>query len=291
MQIIENEFLKVAVDELGAQLMSIQAADGTEYLWQGDPKYWADRSPNIFPSVGRLTDGKYQLDGQWYELGCHGFAWLTPFEVVKKEPQYLELCLTDNEQTLAVYPRKFAFTIIYSLQGNTLDVLFRVENRDTREMPFGIGGHPGFQVPLAKGKCFEDYRLRFSEPCKPEMFLVTPSYCFSDELVPFPLEDDQILNLKHSLFDDDAIVLRNAARQVTLETEGDSHSVTVTYPDMRYIGFWHAPHTDAPYVCIEPWCSLASFQDVPAIFEEREDLLRLASGKIYENRWSIRCQF
>ena len=102
MQIIENEFLKVAVDELGAQLMSIQAADGTEYLWQGDPKYWADRSPNIFPSVGRLTDGKYQLDGLWYELGCHGFAWLTPFEVVKKEPQYLELCLTDNDQTLAV---------------------------------------------------------------------------------------------------------------------------------------------------------------------------------------------
>lgn len=291
MQIIQNEFLKVSVDELGAQLMSIQAADGTQYLWQGDPKYWADRSPNIFPSVGRLTGGKYRLDGQWYELGCHGFAWLTLFEVVKKEPQYLELCLTDSEQTLAVYPRKFAFTIIYSLHGNTLDVLFRVENRDARELPFGIGGHPGFRVPFVKGKTFEDYRLRFGEPCKPEMYLVTPSYFFSGECVPFPLENDQTLNLKHSLFDDDAIILRNAARQVTLETEGDSHSVTVTYPDMRYIGFWHAPHTDAPYVCIEPWNSLASFQDVPAIFEEREDLLRLAPGKTYENRWSIQCRF
>jgi len=291
MHTIQNEFLTVTVATKGAELMSIVAADGTEYVWQGDPKYWADRSPNIFPSVGRLTGGKYRLDGNWYELGCHGFAWLRNFEVVKEEPTYLELRLADSEETMAVYPRRFAFTVVYSLDGNKLDILFKVENKDSKELPFGLGGHPGFNVPLAAGKKFEDYQLRFSEKCEPEMYLVTPQYLFSGETAPYPLKDDQIIPLEHSLFNDDAIVLRNAAREVTLETAGDSHSVTVTYPGMRYIGFWHKPHSDAPYVCIEPWCSLASFEGVPAIFEEREDLLRLAPGKTYENRWSIRCTF
>ena len=291
MYTIQNEFLKVTVAAKGAELMSIVAADGTEYMWQGDPKYWADRSPNIFPSVGRLTGGKYRLDGNWYELGCHGFAWLSNFEIVKHDPTYLEMRLTDSEETLKLYPRKFAFTVAYTLEGNKLDVLFKVENRDDKELPFGIGGHPGFNVPLAAGKQFEDYQLRFSEKCQPEKYLVTPQYLFSGETAPFSLKDDTLIPLEHSLFDEDAIVLRSAAREVTLEAPGDSHSVTVTYPDMRYIGFWHAPHTDAPYVCIEPWCSLASFQDVPAIFEERPDLLRIAPGATYENRWSIRCTF
>lgn len=291
MYTIQNEFLKVTVAAKGAELMSIVAADGTEYIWQGDPKYWADRSPNIFPSVGRLTGGKYLLDGNCYELGCHGFAWLSNFNVVKHTDTCLELCLTDNTETLAVYPRKFAFTVVYSLDGDKLDILFKIENRDSKELPFGLGGHPGFCVPLAAGKKFEDYQLRFSEACSPEKYLVTPQYFFSGETVPFPLKDGTTIPLEHSLFDEDAIVLQGAAREVTLETPGDSHSVTVTYPGMRYIGFWHKPHSDAPYVCIEPWCSLASFQDVPAVFEERPDLLRLAPGQVHENLWSVRCKF
>ena len=42
---IHNDALTVAIDGLGAQLMSITAADGTEYLWNGDPAYWAGRAP------------------------------------------------------------------------------------------------------------------------------------------------------------------------------------------------------------------------------------------------------
>ena len=36
--------LQVQINDLGAQLWSIQTADGAEYLWQGDPKYWPDRA-------------------------------------------------------------------------------------------------------------------------------------------------------------------------------------------------------------------------------------------------------
>ncbi|MBQ5748637.1 MAG: aldose 1-epimerase family protein, partial [Oscillospiraceae bacterium] len=60
---LKNEFLQVKVASKGAELWSILAQDGTEYLWQGDSKYWPDRALNIFPFVGRLTNGLYEIDG------------------------------------------------------------------------------------------------------------------------------------------------------------------------------------------------------------------------------------
>ena len=60
---IKNQYLTVTVSELGAELQSVLGADGTEYLWQGDPAFWTGRSPILFPFVGRLTDKKYWVQG------------------------------------------------------------------------------------------------------------------------------------------------------------------------------------------------------------------------------------
>jgi len=46
---IKNGAMTVTVDSLGAQLMSITAADGTEYLWNGDKTYWGGRAPVLCP--------------------------------------------------------------------------------------------------------------------------------------------------------------------------------------------------------------------------------------------------
>lgn len=94
--------------------------------------------------------------------------------------------------------------------------------------------------------------------------------------------------LLHSLFDNDAIVLKEAGRRVTLETAGDPRSVSVEFPGMDYLGLWHVPRTDAPYVCIEPWCSLPSVKGTIAVFEKQSDLIVLQSNKIYRNTWSIK---
>ena len=55
--------------------------------------------------------------------------------------------------------------------------------------------------------------------------------------------------------------------------------------------FMHTIQAGTPYVCIEPWCSLGSIQDVPAIFEERKDLLRIAPGEICKNLRSMHREF
>ena len=153
-------------------------------------------------------------------------------------------------------------------------------------MYFGLGGHPGFNVPLAPGKKFEDYRLRFAENCEPYRVGFNADCFVTHEDVPFHLENGTDIPLRHDLFDDDAIVLRDMAREVTLDC-GEGPGVTVRFPGMQYLGLWHWPKTDAPYICIEPWSSLPADAGSITVFEEQRDLIALEPGKTYENIWSI----
>ena len=162
--VIRNGQLTVEISERGAELRSVRGADGTEYLWQGDPEYWSDRALNIFPFVARLTEGKYSLDDNIYEMPIHGFAPYSDFRVTGNTGTRLTMELRDSAETLKIYPRRFCFRVVYSITGDTLTVAYEVENQDTRPMIFGLGGHPGFNVPLRDGLRFEDYRLRFSKP-------------------------------------------------------------------------------------------------------------------------------
>lgn len=284
---IQNQFLTVTVSEQGAELQSILGNCGTEYLWQGDSAYWSDRALNIFPYVARLTQGSYYMDGRLRHMDIHGIAPYRSFAAIEKSGTRLVLELASDSETRAAYPREFAFRVIYGLRDSVLHISYEVENRDEKTMFFGLGGHPGFNVPLEPGRNFEDYRLRFSQPCQCVRVGFSQDCYLNGKDVPFPLEKGRVLPLRHDLFDDDAIVLKNMDHQVTLEAEDGRRSITVSFPQMDYLGLWHCPKTDAPYVCIEPWCSLPSFKGRIAVFEEQQDLISLPPHETYRNDWFI----
>ena len=284
---IQNSQLCVTIDSLGAQLMSITAADGTEYLWGGDEAYWRNRAPNLFPYVGRLTEGRCTYGGKSYEMTRHGFANRTQFSALESGADHITLHMEDSGETRAVYPFAFAFDLVYALSGNTLSVTYRVTNRDGKEMYFGLGAHPGFRVPLEPGKAFTDYRLTFAQPCQPWQVLMSDDYLINGQEAPYPLEGGRSMPLRHDLFDHDAIILKNMDRTVTLSAGEGSRGVTVSYPRMRYLGVWHKPESDAPYVCLEPWLSLPSRHGVVEDLSQQNDLMALCPGETYENRWTV----
>ena len=288
---IYSDRLTVTVSELGAELRSIKDADGVEYLWQGDPKYWTSRAPNIFPYVARLTNGSYYIDGKLYKMPPHGFALSERFKVVSKKENELTFELTDSEKTYKQYPRRFSLKIKYSLDGETLKIVFSVTNRDDKTMYYGIGGHPGFNVPMTAGEKFEDHYLEFDAPCNAVRIGFTPKCYLNGERTPFKLEEGNKIRLSHDVFDDDAIVLTNVPHKVTLGSANGNRRITVIYPKMNYLGLWHRPNTDAPYVCIEPWSSLPSTQDQTAEFEKQSDLMTLESGETEEYPWEIRVNY
>ena len=284
---IHNPQMRVTIESLGAQLMSITAADGTEYLWGGDEAYWRNRAPNLFPYVGRLTEGRCTYGGKSYEMTRHGFANRTQFSALESGADHVTLYMEDSGETRAVYPFAFAFDLVYALSGSTLSVTYRVTNRDGKEMYFGLGAHPGFRVPLEPGKAFTDYRLTFAQPCQPWQVLMSDDYLINGQEAPYPLEGGRSMPLRHDLFDHDAIILKNMDRTVTLSAGEGSRGVTVSYPRMRYLGVWHKPESDAPYVCLEPWLSLPSRHGVVEDLSQQNDLMALCPGETYENRWTV----
>ena len=111
--------------------------------------------------------------------------------------------------------------------------------------------------------------------------------CFiTGEETPFPLKN-YTLPLSHSLFDDDAIVLKGVPGRVTLRSRKGTHGVTLNAPDFPVFGFWHMPKTDAPYVCLEPWTSLPSRQNLVEDLEKQPDLIRLEPKNVYKTTWSL----
>lgn len=283
---IHNDHLTLTVQEHGAEMQSLTCS-GREYLWNGDTQYWSDRAPILFPFVARLTEDSYLLEGRRYPMHIHGFAASCDFTAAEHTDRAVTLQLTDSEETRRQYPFAFAFSVGYALEKTTVSVTYRVENRSERTMPFGLGGHPGFRVPFAEGTDFSDYELKFATPCLPDRVGFTENLYLSGIDRSYPLENGDTLHLRHDLFDADAIILKNMARSVSLRCRKTSDCITVTYPQMPYLGLWHMPRTDAPYVCIEPWVSLPSRQDVVEELTCKSDLVQLSPGGVYENTWTI----
>ena len=290
---LDNGVLSVRVSSIGGQLLSVKK-DGKEYLWQGDPAFWEDRAPNLFPYIARLTKGTYTVHGKEYHLPIHGFLPAAEMKAEVQEESLLVLRLDADESTLACYPFVFTLRIRYELNQDTLRIAYEVENGGEEDMYFGIGGHPGFQAPLEDGLSFEDYFLEFESEgqsgtdAQPPVRIGFSPTCFlngKDE--PWPLEKGCRIPLRHDLFDDDAIVLSHTPKTVVLRSEKGGRGVRVRFPQMPYIGFWHAVKKPAPYVCIEPWSSLPSRQDVVEELSEQPGLIHLEGKGVYRNLWSI----
>ena len=284
---IKNSSLSVKIDSLGAEMLSLKSADGTEYLWQGSKETWEEHAPNLFPYIARLTDGKFEFQDQQYEMKIHGLAKYMDFQVEKQLEDEIEFCLTSDENTRRQYPFLFQFRINYTLKESSVWITYKVVNEDDKKMYFGIGGHPGFNVPLEEGLTFEDYELCFQDRCRPKRIGFTEDCFLNGCKESFELEEERTQKLSHDMFDDDAIVLENMSKSVTLSSKKGNRKVKVTYPDMDYLGIWHWPKTKTDYVCIEPWSSLPSRKNVIENLETQENLIGLDAKETYKNQWEI----
>lgn len=284
---IANNELSVVIDSKGGELQSIKSHDGTEYLWQADEKYWGAKAPNLFPYIARLTNGEYKLYGKTYKMNIHGF--LKDSNLVQEEysSDKLILSMRSNNALWKQYPFQFMFYIVYKLEEKKLKISYIVENCGQTKMYFAIGGHPGFNVPLEAGLDFEDYYLEFAEESELQRVGMSEDCYVTGEDEPFALIDGKKLAMQHSMFDDDAIILKNMSKEVTLKSDKSDKTLTVAFPEMDYLGLWHMPRTDAPYICIEPWTSLPSRKDIVEELTAKEDMIELEPRGYYTNTWWI----
>jgi len=285
---IENDFLTVKVSSLGAELTSIKGkANDCEYLWQGDEKYWAGQAPIMFPICGRLYEGKYTYLGKEYTMPNHGIARSSEFALKSAAQDEITLSLVANEETKKCYPFNFTLNVTFKLVKSSLEITYNVINNDTCELIFGVGGHPAFNVPINNQGSFDDYYVEFDNSCNALRVDFSPTcFCTKDDKI-YTQGGTKRIDLSHNLFDDDAIFLYNVDKAITLKSDKYKGSIKLKYDRMKYIGLWHMPKTDAPYVCIEPWSSIPANDGVIDNLLTKEEMIHLPVGYSYKNTYSI----
>lgn len=262
---LKNEYLTVKVNPLGAELTSVVDNETQlEYMWQADKAYWGRHAPILFPIVGRLQDNQYRLGEATYHMTQHGFARDREFTVIDQTPTQVTLELTADDQSRALYPAGFTLTVTFELIDHQLRFSADVFNPATTTLPFSIGAHPGFNVPLGDALAdFTDYQVTVSpKKTYQRVPLVGP---YSDSQHTEPLDLTQPLGLDHGLFAHDAQVLTlDSETTVMLSTPTNDHGVALT-TTAPYLGIWSPYPKQAPFVCLEPWWGLAD--DVQATGE------------------------
>ncbi len=282
---IKNDKLCVTISSLGAEILSAKRGD-VEYMWQREGDFWKGTAPVLFPICGRLWEGAYTYKGKRYEMNLHGFARKTEYTVKSASDTEIAFSLVSNEATKAIYPFDFDLTVAYALDGDTVKSTITVKNTDTDRLPFAVGLHPGFNVPLEEGKKFDDYYVEFATPCTPKQIVFSETCFLTDERRDFATDGNKI-HLYHSMFDNDAIFLQDVANSVTLKCDGGKRFVKFDYPDMQFMGLWHTTKSEAPFVCIEPWCSLPATDGEVDDFDTKPNFFRTAPGEVKSFNYSL----
>jgi galactose mutarotase-like enzyme len=278
---IENEFLKVAVENKGAQLTSIiNKATGVEHLWQADPKVWGWHAPNLFPVVGGLINNELLVDGKVYHMERHGFNRQSELLLLENDAVSAKFSLPHSDHTLEVYPYKFEFQIHYDLMDNALRVTYKVINQDDKTIYFSAGGHPAFNVPFHAGERYEDYYIEFESEEKLAAHMLSVQGFFTGETHPVELKENRLYLTRH-LFDNDALVFKNLkSRMVTIKSDKHDQSITVEYPHFNYLGVWAKGGAD--FVCIEPWLGCADTEGRHVDISQKEMIQHVERGHVFE---------
>jgi len=246
--------LAAEIDPRGAELRSFRI-DGREWLWQGDPAWWAGQAPLLFPVIGRSPGGRARWQGRSFEMPPHGVARQSLFALRDADARSARFVLRDDEATRAHYPFAFRLEVEWRIEEASLSMRVVARNPSATEiLPASIGFHPAFAWPLVPGAAREAHVMRFDRPEPAPIRSIDADGLGHPSGLPTPV-DGATLRLDDRLFAADALILdRLASRRAWFGVPG-MRGLRVDFPDCPHLGIWTKP--GAPYLCIEPWQGFA----------------------------------
>jgi galactose mutarotase-like enzyme len=285
---IKNSILQVVISSMGAEVQSIQSQhSGFEYIWQADPKVWCRHAPILFPFVGKLKNDQYTYQGKTYHMRQHGFARDMEFIVEHQTSESITFLLTDTNETRKIYPFSFELRVNYNLLNNLLEENFSVINKSSGQMIFGIGGHPGLNIPMSDLVSKKDFYFS----TKPSLARI--QIPISNGLLDWNnrslASTNSLITLSDHLFKNDALVfqLKGHDNRISLRTETSDYHINVWLRDAPFVGVWSQYPNSGDYVCIEPWWGIADRLDSNGKLEEKYGMNHLASGETFTAGFSM----
>lgn len=285
MYILENDDLIIESKSSGAELTRIYSKKyNKEILWNGDKMHWARQSPVLFPIVGRLKENETLIEDEVYRMNQHGFARDMDFDVINKDSNSITYKLTSNESTKEIYPYNFNLFITYTISNQGVKITWKVENIDSKEIYFSIGGHPAFNISSSKD--LTDYYLEFK--CRENIENIHLEGAYYNEVEK--VESLSKLDLSPEVFKNDAVIYTNID-EISLKSRKEEYYIKVSFKDFPLVGIWSPYYKDtsstAPFICIEPWYGLADSTNSNKIYKNKRYINKLNIGEAFETSYSI----
>lgn len=123
--------------------------------------------PILFPFPNRIRQGKFAWAGKEYVLpgtdkggnAIHGFCHDRPWRIVNQGENFVTgqfKLSVDAPERRALWPADFVLEVDYELLQNQLRSNFRITNSSDVDLPWGLGTHPYFKLPLSADSRVED---------------------------------------------------------------------------------------------------------------------------------------
>ena len=264
---IKNSEITATFSSLGAELISLQKA-GREYIWQNETGEWAGHAPLLFPVCGHFG---VKVDGISYPIPFHGVLRRSEFSLKEQSDTAITFELASNEETAKVFPFAFIFRVKYFVEGDTLNLVYEVENPADSSLYFACGSHEAYALE----KQINEYEVEFEKEENLINYRTTKGGYLSGETADLGKKKVFPLPLEY-LQNSDSIILKDIkSRKVTLREIGGKTLAEITFEGFSNLLFWRA--MNGKYICIEPWTNIPDSDGVEDIeFSQKEGVIEVA---------------
>lgn len=116
--------------------------------------------PLLFPFPNRIRGGRYRWGGKDYQISnldadgnaIHGFVMDRPWRVIESGENFVSgqfQLSRDAAERRADWPADFIIEVRYEIQAAALSCRIRITNPSEMPLPWGLGTHPYFRMPLS----------------------------------------------------------------------------------------------------------------------------------------------
>ncbi|MHC2070706.1 aldose 1-epimerase [Bremerella sp. T1] len=248
--------------------------ENVDVLWAADDFVAGTARPSssgiplLFPFPGRIKGTKLIWEDREFTIpegdgrgnAIHGFvlnrAWRVTEQTASKISAEFQAS-EDDATLLEQWPADFKIQASYEISGNTLTGSYRVENPSSKPLPFGLGTHPYFNVPIggdSADACEIVVPFTFSWEFKDQLASGNQFNRDSDPFDPMLFKDTQFDNGFGGLEFEDGICttsIHDPKSGKTIEQQFDDQFDSVV--------LYNPGHREA--FCIEPYtCIPDAFQ-------------------------------
>jgi len=243
----------------------IDLFDVCEDFVQGSHRPSSAGCPILFPYPNRVEQGTFVWDNRRFELpaskllydshgnAIHGLCLDRPWRILDRTEN--SICgvfqlSVDAPERLSFWPSDFILAVTYRLIDNRLAMDFEIENPGDDPLPWGLGLHPYFRIPLNSTSNDKHCLIEVPVENQWELDANIPRGIFNDETCELPegayfdlLELDDLFSIEASgrPFYQSSIIDEHAGLQMTLTCQNNFRFFVIYTPSHR------------GSICLEPY--------------------------------------